>query len=161
MREFYRFLQPKFFMPLIRNYYDNQLALVLKDEKKKYDINEPNNFIIERLMSQNYINSIGIALQVTGIAYLGGIVWLYCVTHYLKNDGQENFMSHYELNQIPLLQQHIISAYFSFTTLSSTGLGDYRPFSNNERLFASLFMLFGTALYSFIQIQFGKTLENL
>jgi hypothetical protein len=62
MREFYRCLQPKFFMPVIRTYYDNQLKKVLKDEKKKHDINESNNFIIERLMSQNYINSIGIAL---------------------------------------------------------------------------------------------------
>ena len=87
MREFYRFLKPKFFMPVVRTYYDNQLKLVLEDEKKRYDIIESNNFIIERLMTQNYINSIGIMLQVTGIAYLGGIVWIYCVTHYLQNEG--------------------------------------------------------------------------
>ena len=98
MREFYRFLQPKFFMPVVRTYYDNQLMLVLKDEKKKNDTNESNNFIVERLMSSNYINSIGIALQVTGIAYLGGIIWIYCVTHYLKNEGQDNFMDYYELD---------------------------------------------------------------
>ena len=40
--------------------------------------------------------------------------------------------------------------YFAFTTLSTIGLGDYHPKSNNERLFGSFLLLFGVAQFSYI-----------
>ena len=40
--------------------------------------------------------------------------------------------------------------YFSFTTLSTIGFGDYYPVSNTERVAIELLLLFGVALFSYI-----------
>lgn len=44
----------------------------------------------------------------------------------------------------------ITLTYFSFTTLSTVGLGDLHPRSNIERLVGTVMMLFGVVLASFI-----------
>jgi hypothetical protein len=48
------------------------------------------------------------------------------------------------------IKKMLANMYFAFTTLSTIGLGDYYPQSNNERLFGSFLLLFGVALFSFI-----------
>ena len=40
--------------------------------------------------------------------------------------------------------------YFSFTSLSTVGFGDYNPRSDMERLFCALILLFGVAIFSYI-----------
>lgn len=40
--------------------------------------------------------------------------------------------------------------YFSFTTLSTVGLGDYVPKSNSERLVIIVIFLFGISIFSLI-----------
>lgn len=54
-----------------------------------------------------------------------------------------------------------MTLYFSFTTLTTVGFGDIVPHSDSERFFCSLFLLFGVALFSYIQNIFRKTIENL
>lgn len=43
----------------------------------------------------------------------------------------------------------VISTYYALTTLSTTGLGDYYPVSDSERLVASIFFLGGVGLFSY------------
>lgn len=38
--------------------------------------------------------------------------------------------------------------YFSTTTLSTVGFGDYAPRSNSERIFYSFVLIFGVAIFS-------------
>lgn len=45
-------------------------------------------------------------------------------------------------------QRVLVSTYFSMTSLSTVGFGDYYPVSNNERLIGSFVLLFGVALFS-------------
>ena len=40
--------------------------------------------------------------------------------------------------------------YFTFTSLSTIGFGDYHPRSDFERLFCAANMLFGVALFSYV-----------
>lgn len=40
--------------------------------------------------------------------------------------------------------------YFAITTLSTIGYGDYHPVSTEERMMASLILMFGVAIFSFI-----------
>ena len=42
------------------------------------------------------------------------------------------------------------SMYFSMTTLTTVGFGDYYPISNTERLVGSFMMLFGVLTSDFI-----------
>jgi len=44
----------------------------------------------------------------------------------------------------------VILMYFSFTSLTTVGFGDYNPRSNVERLFISFGLLFGVAIFSYI-----------
>jgi hypothetical protein len=91
---------------------------------------------------------------------LGGVIWIFILQNYLKSDCI-GFITVFHLDEMTELNNIILSAYFSFTTLSSTGLGDLHPISNSERLFAALFMLFGTAIYSFVGGKFYDMIENL
>ena len=48
--------------------------------------------------------------------------------------------------------------YFAFTTLSTVGLGDMHPRSDEERLIGSMVLLFGVAVTSFIMENLNKML---
>ena len=50
--------------------------------------------------------------------------------------------------------------YFSFTSLSTVGLGDYNPRSNCERLFIAFGLLIGVAIFSYIMGEFCKMVES-
>ena len=51
--------------------------------------------------------------------------------------------------------------YFSFTTLSTTGFGDFIPISDSERLIAAFFMLFGVAVFSHILSNYIVIIEKM
>ena len=55
-----------------------------------------------------------------------------------------------------LLEEMIKLNYFSFTTLSTVGFGDFEPRSNSERLYMCPGMLLGVAIFSSI---LGKFIE--
>ena len=57
IQKFFKFFEPSFFGPYIRKFYGNKLRKVLLIEDKKNDINQSNNFIMERIRTRNYINS--------------------------------------------------------------------------------------------------------
>jgi hypothetical protein len=48
----------------------------------------------------------------------------------------------------------VLLVYYTFTTLSTVGFGDFNPKSNVERLFIAFFMLFGVACFSYIMGNF-------
>jgi hypothetical protein len=49
-------------------------------------------------------------------------------------------------------------SYFSFTTLSTVGFGDFHPRSNIERILAAVVLLVGVAVFSFIMSNFIEIL---
>lgn len=50
--------------------------------------------------------------------------------------------------------------YFSFTTLTTVGYGDFHPVSNTEILVWSFVLLFGVTVFSFIMGNFIEMLMN-
>jgi len=50
-------------------------------------------------------------------------------------------------------------AYFSFTTLSTVGFGDFHPKTNGERLFMVLIMVGGIMCFSYIMGLFTEILN--
>lgn len=50
--------------------------------------------------------------------------------------------------------------YYSFTTLSTVGFGDYHPRSNSERIYVAFFMLFGVMIFSYIMGIFIEMLNS-
>lgn len=70
-----------------------------------------------------------------------------------------------EYNLLDLEMSHyrkmVVSSYYSFTTLSTIGLGDYHPKSDSERLVCSFMLLFGVAVFSLILKNFDEILIQL
>ena len=49
IQQFYFFFQATFYQPKIRTFYSWRLKQVLRDENKKFNMNDSNNFIMARL----------------------------------------------------------------------------------------------------------------
>ena len=50
--------------------------------------------------------------------------------------------------------------YFSITTLTTVGFGDYRPYSSYERVIGSLLLFGGVLTFSYIIGNFLEVLDN-
>jgi hypothetical protein len=84
-----------------------------------------------------------------------------------KFNDQEYFLLYYELwykgeyfyeNKESIYVQALTIIYWSYTTLTSVGFGDYCPRSDLERLVCIVVLLFGVSLQSYI---LGKFIEIL
>ena len=60
------------------------------------------------------------------------------------------FVSYYGLEDNDAMKNTIIVTYFSLTTLTSVGFGDYAPLSNSERVIWSIVLLLGLSVWSLI-----------
>lgn len=54
----------------------------------------------------------------------------------------------------------IAMMYFSFTSLSTVGFGDFHPKSDSERIFCAFMILFGVGLFSLFMAQFIEILNK-
>jgi len=88
------------------------------------------------------------------ISYLIGLLWyIWCDLRLeaAKNkgtiefdEGNENFIEYFKLEELSShWDKMILMTYFSFTTLSTVGLGDFHPRSNEERALGSIILLGG------------------
>lgn len=158
----YSFLEPAYFMPMIRQFYSGKLECVLKDKKKRNSINESNDFIMQRLRAQNYFNSIRIFIYIATWAYLVGTLWALLANWYLKdNDNEDNFYAFFDIQKASNFENQVLSIYYCFTTISTTGLGDLYPISNIERIMSSFMMLFGVITFSYIVGTFSRMIRSL
>ena len=98
-----------------------------------------------------------IAIIVT-LSFLTGIVW-YNVSSLNKSDT--TFIGEFELDSNSRLDNTILLTYFSFTTFSTVGLGDYHPKNSLERLMSAMIMLFGVMVTSFLIENFNQMLDLL
>ena len=63
----------------------------------------------------------------------------------------ENFMDAYELKETSNFQSLLIMSYYSFTTLTTVGLGDFFPTTSAERLLLVIIFLGGITIFSTLQ----------
>ena len=66
----------------------------------------------------------------------------------------ETFYDVYDLENVTDKEKTIISLYFSFTSLSTVGFGDYHPKSNLERIACSIMLVAGVMIFSYIMGNF-------
>lgn len=66
------------------------------------------------------------------------------------DDAGGFFKACYDFKDISMTNEIIVLDYFTFTTLSTVGFGDYNPKSNIERLILAFLMLFGVAIFSIV-----------
>jgi hypothetical protein len=78
------------------------------------------------------------------------------------SDQPEHFVSYYGLgyDEDSDMRKVIILLYFSFTSLTTVGFGDYNPRSDAERIFIAFGLMFGVAIFSYIMGQFIQVVES-
>lgn len=82
----------------------------------------------------------------------------------LEQDKQfkiEYFMTYFKIPERPHYEQAIVGMYYSFTSLTTVGFGDFSPRSEFERIFCSGILLFGVAIFSYIMGNFIEILEQI
>ena len=98
------------------------------------------------------------------ISYFIGTIWFIITkqTTDLTADPPEfTFYNEYDLQSKTNWQNLVIVVYFTFTTLSTVGFGDFNPKSEIERIVTTFILLVGVACFSYIMGQFIDILMNL
>ena len=87
------------------------------------------------------------------LSYFTGIAWYVFCSYYEK---EESFITLYDLDSHGQnLKKAISMTYFTFTTMSTVGLGDFHPKQNSERVLCSFIMLFGVMFTSLLMDAFS------
>lgn len=90
-----------------------------------------------------------------------GTLWFVFASETDQMNWDDNtFYSAFELAKNSDFYNMVVYVYFSFTTLSTIGYGDFHPVSKIERFVASFILLIGVALFSFIMGNFIEILLN-
>jgi hypothetical protein len=75
--------------------------------------------------------------------------------------NSEYFLEYYAFNDRSDYDQTLALVYFSFTTLTTVGFGDYNPRSNGERLFIAFGLLFGVMIFAVILGNYQGILDEM
>lgn len=108
-------------------------------------------------------------LVIFNVSYFTGIFWLiFCDFMQSYNETNktaaeisemDSFMSQYNIQEYPKQRQVIIGMYYSFTSLSTVGFGDFHPENSSERILCSIILIFGVAIFSYIMGKFVEMIE--
>ena len=71
-----------------------------------------------------------------------------------EEDSGTHFTAKYGLGELSTYDSVIVLMYYSFTTLTTVGFGDFAPYSDAERVFISIGLLFGVSIFSYILSDF-------
>lgn len=108
-----------------------------------------------------------LGILVALISYLFGHLWLILVSIEMQLysadedfDGQDYFYSYFQLDTYGSGDTTVLALYYSFTTLSTVGFGDFRPRSNAERVLMAVVFVAGVAVFSVLMDNFLTTVKN-
>jgi hypothetical protein len=102
-------------------------------------------------------------LMIINVAYFTGVIWIiFCqVSFSMQMDPEaEYFYDVYELHSKENFEIALISLYYSFTTLSTIGFGDFHPKDNKERIFCAIIMVGGVMVFSYIMGNFVDMIKS-
>jgi hypothetical protein len=77
-----------------------------------------------------------------------------------KNDSPTTFYNTYNLGKMTNMDQLIRISYYTLTTLSTVGYGDYFPLSDIEVVISLVYILAGAAFFAFIMGSFIEIISN-
>jgi hypothetical protein len=152
-------------MNIFKKYYKNKIEHIIKTDTYLANNTELDNNNITTLMVIGYMMKIlRLVLIIMNISFFLGIFWwiycdlirrfkLYLDPKYLELDKHkynlENFIDYYSLDGNDPFFNTIVLMYYSFTSLSTVGFGDYNPRSDEERAICALILLLGVAIFSY------------
>jgi hypothetical protein len=93
------------------------------------------------------------------ITYFCGCL-LMIIVDQTKNDSPTTFYNTYNLGKMTNMDQLIRISYYTLTTLSTVGYGDYFPLSDIEVVISLVYILAGAAFFAFIMGSFIEIISN-
>lgn len=93
------------------------------------------------------------------LTYFIGCFWYFFV-NLPSNSSAANFATSNGLPAMPNSEKLIICSYFTMTTLTTVGYGDYLPITNLEKILAVIIMIVGIGFFSYIMGSFNDVLSN-
>ena len=68
----------------------------------------------------------------------------------LIDENQNTFITYYAFDSKDDFTKFITMVYYTMTTLSTIGFGDYHPWSDEERLFQVILFISGVSIFSYL-----------
>ena len=137
-----------------------------KDSTIGENIDEDNNSI-------NMLTNIGYLLKIMkyftfifNFSFFTGIIWMVACDilneKYLQtqDDPGDSFTQKFEIENESDSKKVLITMYFLFTSLTTTGFGDLHPRSNSERMLSTIMLLIGVSIVSYAMTVFIDILRN-
>jgi hypothetical protein len=111
---------------------------------------------------------------IINMSYITAIVWLILCEATLDfndispgehtaptDDDPDIFMIYFAVEHRTQMEVLIMACYFSFTSLTTVGFGDYHPRGNLERFVCAFILLIGVAIFSYIMGNFITILQEM
>ena len=158
------------FMRLVHVVYGRRLKKACNDENLKDNQDLDNNEIMAQIWIKNFFETFRLIIIVFLFSYyIGMLFYIFAdltndidiVAQQFDDSKHANFIMFNGLDQKTPLENAIIITYFSFTSLSTVGFGDYNPRSNPERLFTCAMLMFGVAVFSYIMGNFIEIITKM
>ena len=135
-----------FIIDSINMFYNKKFQKVLQDEELKFDQSMDHNKINSKILLKYVLNTLKMLIILILLVYMVAIlyfIWI-DVTKEFAVDGMKN-----GINQMETSEAVLVMIYWSMTTLSTIGLGDYYPVSNYERALMCFVFLMGVAFFTY------------
>ena len=111
--------------------------------------------INQNIMIRYLIKSLRIMIQIVFSGYFTGLL-----IYILFDISNSDFFAQFELEEKSTSELIITFWYFSFTTITTVGLGDYYPVSNFDRLFFSFYILAAVLVFSVVMSELDEVLRT-
>jgi hypothetical protein len=105
-----------------------------------------------------FLSTIRLVIAIFSISYFVGMIWHAII---ILTDQPDNFLTNFEIDSFEGTHYAITLMYFSFTTLSTVGFGDYYPYSDTEALISCLILLFGVAIFSYVLSELIQIIQTI
>ena len=137
------------------------LDIIANNEERAADVTVDSTYISLIVAISYSVRTVFLIAFIVCGSFFIGLLWLvYC--DIANAEESDNFITTNDVfAKGSTVDQAIMLTYFSFTTLSTVGFGDYHPITDSERLASAFVLLFGVAMTSFIMENLNGMISNL
>lgn len=136
------------FLRLSKFYKVLKVVRLLKMIKLIKSTSSVNRFLTKFRTNYAAIRLIYFSITILIIIHLVSCLWYYIAT--INASDPDTWISRYRVNQLPVLEQYLLSLYWVSTTLTTVGYGEFVPYTNLEKVLTILLMGFGVGFYSYV-----------
>ena len=140
---------------------------IIQDDPVEAENISVDNNKISALIYTNFIMKIfKLVIIILNISYFLGFFWyIFCdltmeIFYDGHSDADSTFMTNFGIKDNSNFHNTVVLTYFSFTSLSTVGFGDYAPRSDVERVVCSFILMFGVSIFSYFMGNFIEILDQ-